>query len=166
MAKKQKDNTVKTRFVSIETFKQEHPEFNMYLPVDGTTEINGTRLTLQQLEDIKKYFGRDFTLMDIELFYEENKLDWTNATWPKAHRHIIETTKKKKPKDIIPNKQKPVKKNLEIVLKDKPNITSPTIALKAVNKLLVANGHEETNVDVIKNHSVWKEHTKKQKTSK
>jgi hypothetical protein len=72
---------VKMRTRSLDEARAENPALNYFLPVDGQTDLNGTRLSLEQLAIVRKRFGDNCTLQDIQLWLEKQNLKIERLNW-------------------------------------------------------------------------------------
>jgi len=77
---------VKMRTRSLDEIRVENPDINYFLPVDGQTDLNRTRLSLEQLAIVRKRFGDNCTLQNIQLWLEKKNLKIERLNW----LHILE----------------------------------------------------------------------------
>lgn len=66
---------IKGRLTSLDAVRDENPVLIPFLPVDSQTDLNGTRLTLEQLADCKKFFGESFTLNNLQSWLLQRGID-------------------------------------------------------------------------------------------
>jgi len=77
---------VKMRTRSLDEARAENPVINYIWLVDGQTDLNGTRLSLEQLAIVRKFFGENCTLQNIQLWLEKKNLKIERLNW----LHILE----------------------------------------------------------------------------